>query len=54
MSSPGLEEGRKMSFEVEIGLFPNLVLVSKAVLVLENSQDGISILTYFSQNSQKK
>ena len=39
-----------MSFLVEIGLF---LLVCWAALVLEISQDGISTLSYFSQNIEK-
>ena len=50
MSLSGLEEGRKMSFYIEIGLFLNLCSGLYAVLVLKSSQDGISTL---SQNSEK-
>ena len=46
-----------MSFSVEIGVFFCFFLfyavVCWTVLVLESSQDGISTLTYFSQNSEK-
>ena len=42
-----------MSFQVEIGLFLRLCRGMLAVLVLESSRDGISTLTYFSQNRKK-
>ena len=45
MSLPGLEEGRRMTFWVEIGLYLFYALVRRAVLVLESSRDGKSTLT---------